>query len=126
MLLDTATFLWICRSPSQLSKLAVRLYEDPENDIFLSAASTYEIVVKTMIGILDLGVVASAFVQQERERRGIVALAIDEESTFAVERLPPIHADPFDRLLIAQSIAHQMTLLTPDATIARYPIRTAW
>jgi PIN domain nuclease of toxin-antitoxin system len=126
VLLDTVTFLWICLAPAKLSALAIRLYEDPENDVFLSAASTYEIIVKTMIGKLDLGVAPSVFVRAEREKRGIEPLAIDEESTFAVERLPSIHADPFDRLLIAQSIAHEMTLLMPDATIARYPIRTAW
>lgn len=79
-----------------------------------------------MIGKLDLGVAPSHFIRSQRELRGIESLAIDEESTFAVERLPAIYADPFDRFFIAQSIAHEMTQLTPDATIARYPIRTAW
>ena len=78
MLLDAATFLWICLAPAKLSALAIRLYEDPENDVFLSAASTYEIIVKTMIGKLDLGVAPSVFVRAEREKRGIEPLAIDE------------------------------------------------
>jgi PIN domain nuclease of toxin-antitoxin system len=68
----------------------------------------------------------SDFIHAERESRGILPLPIDEETAFAVERLPAIHADPFDRLLIAQSIPSAMTLLTPDAVIARYPVRIAW
>lgn len=104
----------------------MRLYEDPVNDIYLSAASVYEVVVKVMLGKLDIGGSPSAFIRAQRDSRGILALPIDEEAAFAVERLPAIHADPFDRLLIAQSIAGEMTLLTPDATIARYPIRVAW
>jgi len=126
VLLDTATFLWVVLSPSRLSSLAVRLYEDPLNEIYLSAALVYEVVVKTMLGKLDVGGSPSEFIRAERESRGIFPLPIDEEAAFAVERLPAIHADPFDRLLIAQSIASEMTLLTPDAVIARYPIRVAW
>ncbi len=124
--LDTATLLWICLAPDKLTVRAALLYQDPLNDVFPSAASSYEIVVKSAIEKLDLGVAPSRFIRSERELRGIEPLAIDEESTFAVECLPAIHADPFDRLLIAQSIAHGMTLLTPDAMITRYPIRTAW
>ncbi len=126
LLLDTATFIWLCLEPDKLSKRAVAVYEDPSNDVFLSAASSFEIVVKTMRGKLDLGAPAAGFIRAEREQRGIRALPIDEESAFAIERLPKIHADPFDRILIGQSIAHGLTLLTPDATIALYPIRTIW
>jgi PIN domain nuclease of toxin-antitoxin system len=126
VLLDTATFLWVVLAPSRLSAVAVRLYEEPLNEVYLSAASVYEIVVKVMLGKLDVGCSPSEFIRNERESRGILPLPIDEEAAFAVERLPPIHADPFDRLLIAQSIASEMTLLTPDAVIARYPIRAAW
>jgi len=126
ILLDTVTFLWVVFSPSRLSSVAIRLYEDPSNEVFLSAASVYEIVVKVMIGKLEVGGSPSQFIRAERESRGILPLPIDEDAAFAVERLPAIHADPFDRLLIAQSIASGMTLLTPDALIARYPIRAAW
>jgi PIN domain nuclease of toxin-antitoxin system len=102
------------------------LYEDPLNEVYLSAASVEEVVVKTMLGKLDVGGSPREFIRAERESRGILPLPIDEEAAFAVERLPGIQADPFDRLLIAQSISSEMTLLTPDAVIARYPIRVAW
>ncbi len=126
MLLDTATFLWICRQPMKLSRRAASIYEDPSNEMYLSPTSAYEIVVKCNQGKLDVGGSPTSFIRAERERRRIRPLPFDEESAFAVERLPAIHADPFDRLLIGQSIAHGLTLLTPDATIALYPIRTIW
>jgi PIN domain nuclease of toxin-antitoxin system len=126
VLLDTATFLWICRQPTKLSRRAAAIYEDPSNETFLSPASAYEIVLRCNQGRLDVGGSPTSFIRSERERRRIRPLPIDEESTFAVERLPAIHRDPFDRLLIGQSIAHGLTILTPDATIALYPIRTVW
>ena len=126
VLLDTATFLWICEAPRKLSPQAVRICEDGSNELFLSAASVFEIVVKSMNGKLKLGAPPAGYIRSQRELRGIRALPFDEEAAFAVARLPAIHRDPFDRILIGQSIAHGLTLLTPDATIALYPIRTAW
>ncbi|MGH7707213.1 MAG: type II toxin-antitoxin system VapC family toxin [Vulcanimicrobiaceae bacterium] len=125
-LLDTATFLWVCVEPRRLSARAARLIEDPANEIFLSAISVYEIVVKMRLGRLKLPEPAATYVRAERERRGILPLPLDEDAALAAERLPEIHKDPFDRLLIAQSIAAGLTLLTPDATIARYPILVEW
>jgi len=63
---------------------------------------------------------------QERQRRGLTSLAIDEESALHVTKLPSLHGDPFDRLLVSQAIVHGMTILTPDPIVARYPARTLW
>ena len=126
ILLDTAPFLWAALAPGRLSARAARLYEDPDNDVFLSVVSVYEIVLACKRGTLDLGPAPGDFVRAERTARGIATLAFDEDATVALERLPTIHADPFDRSLIAQSIANELTLLTPDLTIAKYPIRVLW
>ncbi|MGH3574222.1 MAG: type II toxin-antitoxin system VapC family toxin, partial [Pseudonocardiaceae bacterium] len=112
--------------PRRLSARVARLIEDPANEIFLSAISVYEIVVKMRLGRLKLPEPSATYVRAERERRGILPLPLDEDAALAAERLPEIHKDPFDRLLIAQSIAAGLTLLTPDATIARYPILVEW
>jgi PIN domain nuclease of toxin-antitoxin system len=61
-----------------------------------------------------------------RERHGIATLAIDEESTLHLSRLPALHRDPFDRILVAQAIVHGMTLLTPDPLVTQYPARVGW
>jgi PIN domain nuclease of toxin-antitoxin system len=61
-----------------------------------------------------------------RERHGIESLAIDEESALHVSRLPGIHRDPFDRMIVAQAIVHGLTILTPDPLVTRYPGRTTW
>jgi len=126
LLLDAATFIWIDRRPERLSASARAAYEDSANALFLSSISAYEIVVKAKLGRLDVGGSPVDFVARVRETYHIDSLDLTEESAFAVERLPPIHADPFDRLMIAQSIVHTMTILTPDATVARYPIRVLW
>ena len=65
-------------------------------------------------------------VTEERERRGLASLAVDEESALHVAKLPPLHGDPFDRLLVSQAIVHGMIILTPDPVLARYPARTMW
>ncbi len=126
LLLDTATFIWIDRRPQRLSAAAHAAYADSANPLYLSSISAYEIVVKARLGRLDVGGSPVDFVSRVRETYHIESLDVTEESAFAVERLPAIHGDPFDRLLIAQSIVHTMTLMTPDTTIARYPIRVLW
>jgi PIN domain nuclease of toxin-antitoxin system len=86
VLLATATFIWVVLSPSRLSTVATRLYKDPLNEVYLRAASVYEIVVKVMLGKLDVGGSPSEFIRNERESRGILPLPIDEDAAFAVER----------------------------------------
>jgi PIN domain nuclease of toxin-antitoxin system len=82
--------------------------------------------MKHALGRLPLPESPERFVPRMRERHGIEALAIDEESVLQTARLPGLHRDPFDRLLVCQSIVHGMTLLTPDSLIAQYPARVVW
>jgi PIN domain nuclease of toxin-antitoxin system len=126
LLLDTCTFLWALAAAPELSPRAAQLFRHVDNEIFLSAASAWEIAVKHAAGQLVLPDRPERFVPAMRDERNIVSLPIDEESALHASRLPLLHRDPFDRLLVSQAIVHGMTILTPDAVISRYPARTIW
>ena len=126
LLLDTCTFLWIIAGSKQLSSRARDSFRDPGNEIFLSAASAWEIAVKYKLGRLPLPEAPEAFVPAQRSAHGIECLDVDEESALHVVRLPELHRDPFDRILIAQALVGGLVLLTPDEAIRQYPSRTLW
>jgi PIN domain nuclease of toxin-antitoxin system len=126
LLLDTCTFLWLITDAPDLSAAARQRFADPANEVFLSAASAWEIGIKWRRGRLPLPQPPPSFVADQREAHGIAALAIDEESALHVTRLPELHRDPFDRMLVSQAIVHGLVLLTPDPLITQYPARTLW
>ena len=126
LLLDTVTFLWLVAEPARLSDPARAAVVDPANDVYLSAVSSWEIAVKHALGRLPLPQAPERFLPVQRSRHGVDSLPLDEEATLHLPRLPTLHRDPFDRLLICQAIAHGMVLATPDPQIAGYPIRTIW
>lgn len=125
-LLDTCSFLWMVLAPEALSPVVQDACRDPTNDLFLSAASTWEITIKHGLGRLSLPDQPERFVLRERTRHSIESLVVDEEAALRTSRLPHLHRDPFDRMLVSQAIGGGMTILTPDEAIARYPIRTLW
>lgn len=126
LLLDTCTFLWIAVDASDLSKNARELFLDTENEVYLSAVSAWEISVKHALGKLPLPVSPDMFVPRQRERHGITALPLDEIAALQLPKLPTLHRDPFDRMLICQAIAAGLVILTPDEQITRYPVRCVW
>lgn len=126
LLLDACTFLWTLKGEPALPDRVARLIRDPDNDVFLSAASAWEIGQKYALRKLVLPESPDRYIPLQRETRGIASLAIDEESTLHASRLPFLHRDPFDRLLVAQSIVHGMSILTPDPLISQYPARVIW
>jgi PIN domain nuclease of toxin-antitoxin system len=126
LLLDTCTFLWAVSATDELSTLAAKLLADPDNDVYLSAVSAWEIAVKHANGRLVLAEQAHSFVPRNRVAHGFLELSLDEESALHVGRLPSAHRDPFDRMLVCQAISHGLTIVTPDAQIALYPVRTIW
>ena len=126
LLLDTCTFLWIVADAPALSRRARDLFQASDNEVFLSAASAWEIAVKHGLGRLALTGPPERFVRDMREAHAIASLAIDEESALHVSRLPELHRDPFDRMLVSQAIVHGLAILTPDRLIAQYPGRTIW
>ena len=126
LLLDTCTFLWSVAGGDEISEPARVALTDPANDVFLSSVSAWEIVVKHALGRLPLPEPPERFVTSQRIARGIEPLALDEEAALHLSRLPPLHRDPFDRMLVCQALIGAMTIVTPDAAIARYPVRTLW
>jgi PIN domain nuclease of toxin-antitoxin system len=126
ILLDTCTLLWIAADDPKLSARAKSVCADPDNELFLSAVSAWEITVKHSLGQLSLPEPPERFVPTRRERFQIKPLPVLEEAALHVSRLPQYHRDPFDRLLICQSIVHGMAILSPDPHLARYPVRLIW
>ena|SRR5665213_3658111 len=126
ILVDTCTFLWIASDSPRLSKTAAAAFLDPNNQRFLSAASAWEIGIKYAAGRLTLRERPDVFVPRVREASGIESLDMDEVSALHAGRLPGLHSDPFDRMLIAQAIVHGMTILTPDPLIEQYAARVVW
>jgi PIN domain nuclease of toxin-antitoxin system len=125
-LLDTCTFLWIVSDSPRLSKTAASAFIDRNNERYLSSASAWEIGIKHAAGRLSLPQRPDMFIPSAREASGIVSLDMDEESALHAARLPGLHSDPFDRMLVAQSIVHGMTILTPDPEIEHYGVRILW
>lgn len=125
-LLDTCTFLWIISDAPELSPYAREQFMSPDNDVYLSVVSAWEMAVKYSLGRLPLPEPPEQFIPVQRKRHGIAALALEEEAALYVHRLPPTHTDPFDRMLVSQALFHGLVLLTPDNEITRYPVRTAW
>lgn len=126
LLLDTAPLLWLASAPGRLSDAASRLILDTDNEVFLSAVSTWEIAVKTSLGKLALPDRPDRLVPKIREYYAIDSLALDEESTLQVGSLPDLHRDPFDRMLLCQAIVHGLAVVTPDRVLHEYPVRTLW
>lgn len=126
VLLDTCTFLWIAVGASELSGRAREIFTENENEVYLSSVSTWEIAVKNELGRLPLPDSPETYVPRLRQRHGIDPLALDEEATLYLRRLPSLHRDPFDRMLICQAIVGGMVLLTPDEAITKYPVRAMW
>lgn len=126
LLLDTCTFLWIAGGGRPLSAAAADAIRTPAHDVYLSAASVWEIVTKHGRGQLALPEPPDRLIPTERILRGLAPLPFDEDAALLGARLPWLHRDPFDRMLIAQAIAHGLAIVTPDPLISQYPVRVIW
>ncbi len=126
LLLDTCTFLWWTHGARQIPDRVRALLADPANAVWLSAVSSWEIAVKHALGRMPLPDPPERFVPRERERHRFAGLPVDEASTLHLGRLPPLHQDPFDRMLLCQGIEHGLTIVTPDRLITQYPVRCIW
>jgi PIN domain nuclease of toxin-antitoxin system len=126
LLLDTATFLWVINDASELSAQARKLFVDPGNEVYLSSVSAWEIALKYGLGRLPLPEPPDRFVPAQRKQHGIDPLQLEEEAALHLTRLPLLHKDPFDRMLVCQAIVDNLVILTPDDLVTQYPVRTIW
>lgn len=124
LLLDTHLLLWAAGQPNRLSPAALELIDNPANELLFSAASIWEVAIKSGLGRNDFQT------DPRLLRRGLLdngysELPILSEHVVAIDSLPPIHKDPFDHLLVAQATVEGITLLTADSVVARYagPVR---
>jgi PIN domain nuclease of toxin-antitoxin system len=126
ILLDTHTFLWAITNNAQLSVRVAQEIVTPNNEVFVSVASSWEISIKYSLGKLNLPQTPDQYLAAQRLKAGFELLLIDEPEVCQVHRLPTIHRDPFDRLLVAQASCYGMLLATNDPIFAQYPVRTLW
>jgi PIN domain nuclease of toxin-antitoxin system len=122
ILLDTCEFLWLVAGDTKLSPLVATAVRDPQNTVFLSAVSFWEICVKHSLGKLPLPQPPAQFVPQQRDKHLIAPLVLDEAAVSQLSGLPGLHRDPFDRMLICQAMAHGLTLASSDSLVRQYPV----
>ena len=126
LLLDTVAFIWLVEGNSRLSESAQGLITDPANEVYLSAASAWEIAIKYSIGRLLLRMPPEEYVTGQRRLHLIESLPVGEGAALQVYKLPALHDDPFDRIIVAQAIVEGMAVVTPDRQISQYPVRVEW
>jgi PIN domain nuclease of toxin-antitoxin system len=126
LLLDTCAFLWFQAASEELSTTARAAILDPANDVYLSAVSAWEIGRKFAIGSLRLDTSPEILIPRLREESGIESLPLTEADALMAEKLPRIHKDPFDRMLIAQALVNGLRIVTSDEAFDAYPVRILW
>ena len=128
LLVDTHTFLWLMESPEKLSERASDVCFDPTNSLYLSAASLWEIQIKSQLSKLVLGMPLSDIVKAEVTNGPFGFLPIRADHVLAVGDLPTHHNDPFDRMLIAQARSENMEFVTADGIMQQYAslVRIMW
>jgi PIN domain nuclease of toxin-antitoxin system len=126
VLLDTHAFLWWMAGDARLSDRARTVMVDPDNVLLLSAASAWEIGMKVANGRLRIPIEPAALLAHVARDERLDPVAIGFDHALVAAALPPLHRDPFDRILVAQAQALGVPILTMDPDIARYPVETIW
>lgn len=129
LLLDTHALLWWAADDERLPARARRLIASARNRVFVSAVSAWELAVKSARehgARVELSVPVARFVPDQLARNGFEPLPVSIAHALAVADLPHHHADPFDRLLVAQAMSERMTLVSGDERVRAYPVRVAW
>ena len=124
-LVDTHAFIWWYSDPSRLSAAALAFFQDPSSIVLFSVVSVWEILIKFQLGKMTLTMPLRAILAQQ-QANGVQILPVTLEHVLAVESLPAVHKDPFDRLLIAQANVEGAVLVSADALFAQYPVSVLW
>ena len=122
LLLDTHIFLWLISGDARLSGAMRRDIVDTANEVYLSVISTWEAAIKYQLGRLPLPEPPARYLPVQHERHQIADLPLDEPSVCQLAGLPPLHRDPFDRMLVCQAIEHRLEIVTADEAIRAYPV----
>ena len=124
ILLDTHVFLWYISGDDRISPEMTQAIRRPENEVYLSVVSLWEVIIKYQLGKMPLPQSPEIYLPTQRQRHLFRSLEVDEASVKQLIQLQPLHNDPFDRLLICQALAHGMTIATVDNHILAYPAST--
>ena len=123
LLLDTHALVWALSRPRRLPARVAKSIRDPETEVYVSAASTWEIAIKSALGKIDVDLTAVVHAMRQAD---FDELPIAIAHTVRLRALPAHHRDPFDRLLVAQAIEERLTIVTRDPLIARYDVARLW
>jgi PIN domain nuclease of toxin-antitoxin system len=122
ILLDTHIFLWFISGDTRLLTDVRDTIRDPKNEVYLSSVSIWEAIVKYQLGTLPLPEPPETYLPKQRDLHQISSLALDESSVLQLAKLPPLHRDPFDRMLICQALQNGLSIATVDAAIRAYSV----
>jgi PIN domain nuclease of toxin-antitoxin system len=124
-LLDTQVLIWYFDGNPQLDQLLAKEISDPDNAVFISRISFWEISIKISLGKLRLGAELQTLIQQS-EQAGFGLLGLENEHILLLQTLAPHHRDPFDRILLAQCITEGLEIISSDAAFDAYPVVRRW
>ncbi len=126
ILLDSHAVIWFSQNSPKLSTQAITIFEDPSNTLYCSLVSVWEMQIKVQLGKLKLDMNLSDMINDQMQTNDIRILPITLSHIWTLDNLDHHHKDPFDRLLIAQAIAENLTILSVDSVFDNYPVKRLW
>lgn len=126
VLLDTSLSIWLDNDPPRISQAAQTLLTDPDVDCLLSVISIWEMEIKVALGRLRLSQSVEESVRSLEEKYRIEVISLEREACHVLTKLPSVHGDPFDRMLVCQAISLSVPIVSSDPNIAGYPVKTIW
>jgi PIN domain nuclease of toxin-antitoxin system len=126
LILDTHAFIWLNNDISKLSDSVIEMTQSGQHEFFLSMASAWEMQIKFQLGKLDLSMPVKTLIETNINENHIYLLPITLADIAQLEKLPPHHKDPFDRMIIAQAIVEDFTIISIDGVFADYAVPVIW